>query len=190
MSNLIEAYSALVVAEADKKGASAELDGISQSFYTVICEASRTDANGEKIMGFDIPRSTILEEIAAKLDLKVKVEIQTTEGRAIIKDGKPVKHCTGSVDTSRTFLRIRSAVRKLEAVNPDMISDDWTETRAAYNAQLAKEKTPAQIIKALLKTLVKKFDIATLRLIASTITAYCDKAELSDDAEKAEAEAA
>tara|TARA_R110000822_G_scaffold228199_1_gene360671 strand:- start:344 stop:910 length:567 start_codon:yes stop_codon:yes gene_type:complete len=188
MTNLNEAYAELVEAENEKKSFSAAAEGASQKFYSVICEASKTDENGEENVGFDIPRSVILEDIAQSLNLKVEVEIQTTDGRAILKDGKPVKRREGLVDASNTFKKIRAAVRKLEAINPEIITDDWKETRKAYTEQLASEKTPAQLVKTACKALIKKFDIATLRLIAETILAYCDKAEIdlqSDQAKEA-----
>ena len=162
MTNLNEAYAELVEAENEKKSFSAAAEGASQKFYSVICEASKTDENGEENVGFDIPRSVILEDIAQSLNLKVEVEIQTTDGRAILKDGKPVKRREGLVDASNTFKKIRAAVRKLEAINPEIITDDWKETRKAYTEQLASEKTPAQLVKTACKALIKKFDIAIL----------------------------
>ena len=179
LRNILEAYAKLSDAEASGKSASNGTKAATQEFYEIAIE--HADRSTSTVSG-------ILEEIADDLGLKVRVEICTTEGQRILKNGKPMTTTVGSVDAPSKFKQIRAAVRRLEKSAPEMITPNWTETHKAYRELLDSEQTDSDKIHKLVKSLIKKFpSIAMLRLAAELITAHCDKSELHDDAEKAAA---
>ena len=168
MTNLNEAYAELVQAETIGKNAGDDVKSAAQEFFGIVVKEA--DVSCESI-------SKVLEEIAVENNLKVKVEIMTVEGHSITKKGKPATTTVGSVDASPKFKNIRAAVRRLEKSAPESITPNWTETHKAYRDLLASEQSEEEKVLKAVKS-----------LIAETITAHCDRAEIdlqSDQAKEA-----